>query len=241
MKAIVLFFPVGSISFPVTGNFSALLDFISVLLSEEYFIHYGYRGVLMDLSLLQPLLQDLPAPVQEEIYYRVKREVSALSYVCAPLQQLNLFLIFKNTGGFGFFKTLNGSIIQDMLDDSYVSSRELLGLNAWNLRSAFKLSFPNNILRIQPLSFKELNRTLMQVENPVKLKYLVRTKDLNYPVVLTFDRDILSDLSYREYLGCLTEAYKSKRAEPVDPDTKLVFTVVGYSNRDEVELDHEAG
>lgn len=186
----------------------------------------------MDYSTLRKIASSLTTSISEEVSTRIEREISALRYVGASLEGLAIFLILKNSGGYVLFKTIKGYIIEDMGDESYISSRELLGLNNWNYEKGFRLEFGTDDVYVKPLSFKELNRVLVKVLTPPRVTYLAHTIDNNAPVALTFDRDVISGLTYKEYLSCLKETFYRKMGERIPSDAEVVFTLVGYEDRE---------
>lgn len=132
----------------------------------------------------------------------------AFTYANESLENVEVYLVFKRTGGFRSFKTINGHIISDKLDYSYLESRELVCLPAWNVKKAYKVKFnSDNNLTITEVDWKEIHLVLFSTVEPTTVKYAIGLEDEGIPSTVTVDYSSYKGLSYNELRNCVESSY----------------------------------
>lgn len=172
----------------------------------------------MELLALESKLIDiegLKIVEMDEILNFVELNVKAFLYVKSSLSFLEVYVVLKNSGGYGIFKRVKGFIVEDKADKSYSSSRALLGIDTWDIKAVYRVGFASNdglgmnpiITKLNP---KEFKNTLQSVIRPVWSKYVAGFEEGNVPVVLSVDSKSLGRLSYRDYISCMDDSYIHK-------------------------------
>lgn len=172
----------------------------------------------MELLALESKLIDiegLKLTEMDEILTFVELNVKAFMYVNMPLSSLEVFVVVKNSGGYGIFKRVKGFIVEDKADKSYSSSRALLGVDTWDMRAVYRVGFTSDDKEgvapiVKKLTPKEFKNTLQSVIRPTWSKYVAGVEDGNIPTVLSVDSASLGRLPYRDFISCIKDSYVHK-------------------------------
>lgn len=174
--------------------------------------------------------------LREQVLESIMDRIRAYNYGNVSLEDIEIYCVILNVGGVKLMTTLKGYIVADMLDKSYIFSRELICTSNWNFKQIFKLSFVddgNNVaFKIKTLKRKDFQAVLFNVVEPKALTYTViyRGKEKSYGKVQV-DLSYFDTMDYEKYLSCLVDAFhhnsKIKR-DGVD-ETAYKFHIVDYA------------
>lgn len=155
--------------------------------------------------------------------------VKAFTFANKPLTSLTMYVVVRHIGEVTIFKTINDKIIKSKLDTSYVKSRELLGLEQWNINKVYKICFGDRgAISYTSISLKQLSSVLSVVIEPHNLCYTIKLKneDSGYHVIRV-DKDLVGSVSYPELLKIVTKAYTSS-TDLKGVDDGIDIYLVGY-------------
>jgi hypothetical protein len=139
----------------------------------------------------------------------VSAQVKSFTYANESLEELVVYLVFKNTGGYRLFKTIGGFIVVDKLDSSFSESRELVCLGHWNIKKSYKITFSREQnLIIKETDYKTLHKILFSLVEPTSVKYVLGVEDCNHPAMLTVDCASYKNLGYSELKDCILASYR---------------------------------
>ena len=165
----------------------------------------------------------------------ITSNIKAFTFANKSLENLDMYIVIRNLGEAILFKTVNGKIVKTKLDIAYTKSRELIGIESWNIKKIFKLSFSNRgIVDYTSLNLKQLKAVLNDIIEPHNIYYTIkiRDKDSDYHT-LRVDRDLVAGLDHDGLMEVIKKAYES--AVGVDDiKEKLDIYLVDYvKNREE--------
>lgn len=175
---------------------------------------------------------DLREQVQEAILDRIH----AFNFSNSSLEDIDLYCVLLNVGGLKCITTIKGRIVEDMLDKSYIFSRELICTSNWNFKRIFKISFTDDgedlQLKVKTLTRKDFHFTLFNTVKPKSLVYTVVFKGVEkFYGKVQVDLSYFDTLDYEKYLACLVDAFHhSTKIKRETTDLSLYkFHIVDYT------------
>lgn len=166
----------------------------------------------MDFSLLEQRLKkfDISNSDMELVEDRVTSIAKALVFANESTDKHRVYLVFKNNGTFSLFRTVDDHVINDKLGNSYSESRNVVALESWNFRCAFRLSVLGNKVNVDKVGYNEIVRVVNRVRKPKEIRYAIGVDEGFTPALVDFDLSLYSGLTYKQYKDCLLAAYKRK-------------------------------
>ena len=159
------------------------------------------------LKELEQKFQNLGVKYVGEVLTYIKNNVDAFKFAKRDLNDMRLYLILKNTGADVFFKTINEMIVYDKLDVAYSNSRELLGLENWNVRKVLRIrAYCRNeeiLFSMRSITYKSIRNLSFNVIEPATIDYVVYG-DGNFKKVSVSD-DIIRGMT----IGTLQESIRT--------------------------------
>ena len=146
------------------------------------------------------------AGVVEDVLGYITNNLKAFTYANESSDILECYIVMKNTGGFKAFKTIKGYIINDKLDNSYTSSRELVSIADWNIRGVYQVSFKDGV-GVQKISSKELHRVLFSLIEPTYIKYVLGLEEGNFTSSIMVDYLTYKHLDYDKLKQLVLSTY----------------------------------
>lgn len=149
---------------------------------------------------------------QSRVAEGVLDRIRAFSFNNSSLTDVKLYCIHLYVGGVKLLTTIRGNIVEDMLDKSYIFSRELICTSQWNFQRILCISFSDEeglTVHVKTVTKKELYEVLFNVIKPTEITYTVvytQEKRKHYGKVQV-DIEYLGKLDYYEYLLYLVDAY----------------------------------
>lgn len=151
--------------------------------------------------------------VEAEVVQYIEMESLACVYSGEDISNFTFIVVLRGDGKVGYFKTIQGVIIEDEADRAYTNSRELVGLSDKNIDVALKVKatkvgkdgFLN--WRIDKLPVAELRRILANTRRPRMVKYVVGLGDNFSTVQMSADKSLMEGSSYKTVLDCLRVSY----------------------------------
>lgn len=137
--------------------------------------------------------------------------INAFTFANKPLSSLTMYVVIRHIGKVTIFKTINDKIIKSKLDTGYVKSRELLGLEQWNVNKIYKVTFgERGVVNYTTIGLKQLATVLNTVIEPHNLCYTVKIDGMDSAYhTIRVDKDLVGNVSYPELLKVVTKAYTS--------------------------------
>jgi hypothetical protein len=188
----------------------------------------------MELTIVRTKLlkANCTQEVIENVLNTTLANINALTYANESIENLVIYVVLKNTGGYKLFKTINGNIVAEKLDTSYSESRELVCISGWNVKGAYKITFNTSKgVYMQDIEPKEMHSTLFQYIEPTSIKYVIGVEEGNTPVTLSVNCDMYIGLSYKEFKDVVISAYKHclhKRGGKESFENEPSYYVVSY-------------
>lgn len=139
----------------------------------------------------------------------ITSNIKAFIFANKPIENLTIYVVVRNLGEAILFKTVKGKLVKTKLDMGYTKSRELVGLEAWNVNKIFKLSFGcRGMVEYNTISLKQLKTVLDDVVEPHNIHYTMRLRyeDSDYHT-LRIDRDLVAGLNYCDLMAVVRKAY----------------------------------
>lgn len=162
----------------------------------------------MDLShIKQKFLKHATLGEVEKILGSISTIVTSFIYANISLSRLSVYVVFKNSGGYKLFKTIDNKILVDKLDNSFTESRELVGLSSWNIKKIYRIRVDRDRMVLDRLKLKDLSVVLFSLIEPEGIKYVVGLEEGNTPVVLNFSNDTFNGVEYKELKDCMLASY----------------------------------
>lgn len=159
----------------------------------------------------------------------INSNIKAFTFANKPIENLTMYVVIRHIGEAIVFKTLYGKIVKSKLDMGYVKSRELFGLEQWNVNKIYKVNFgERGTLSYTTITLKQLSNVLNNIIEPYNLCYTVKIRgdDSAYHTIRV-DKDLVGSISYPELLKVITKAYTSA-LEITKIDGKLDIYLVDY-------------
>lgn len=147
---------------------------------------------------------DAVNPVVDEVV----NSRNAMLFSNTPLSNLKLYVVMRHAGVSGVVKHLKGSIVRDMLDLSYLYSRDLVCIPDWDFNKSCVLSFnADNDLCLEELSVKELKFSLFSLSEQSSLKYVAMTGGI-HPATLNMDMLVYKGVDYNTLKSLAYKSYQ---------------------------------
>lgn len=188
----------------------------------------------MELSLIENKLlkENCSHADVKAMLTTILANIKAFAYVNKPIEDLVFYAVLKNTGGYKLFKTVNGKIVVDKLDDSYSESRELVCISAWNIKKAFKVTLEQSKgVGVKEINYKDMHSVLFELVEPTSVKYVVDSEEDSLPLALTVDHDMYKGLTYEGLKNILFASYEhglNQAKGQIKTDKVLSYYVVSY-------------
>lgn len=163
----------------------------------------------------------------ESILSYTHLNMRAFTFANETLENLEIFIVLKNTGGYKLFKRVKGFVIVDKLDSSYQESREIVCIGDWNIKKIIRVRF-DSLSRdtIEITSVKDLHKVLFTLKEPTNIKYVVGIEEGGKPVSINTDTTVFKGLRYDEIKDCIDSAYR--RVSSQAKGIKLLHKPLGY-------------
>lgn len=174
--------------------------------------------------------------LRKQVMEAILDRIHAFNFSNSSLEDVEIYCVLLNVGGIKYISTIKGRIVVDMLDKSYISSRELICTSNWNFKRILRFSFKDDgddlQIKVNTLKRKELHATLFDTVEPKELMYTVilSEKDKFFGKVQV-DLSYFEALEYDDYLACLVDAFHRNtkiKKDSVDL-TAYKFHIVNYA------------
>lgn len=165
----------------------------------------------MELQHVEKRLQRDNCSVKDivSVIKTIIANVKSFTFANEDIRNLEMVIVFKNTGGYNVFKTINGKIVVDRLDKGYTNSRELVCLESWNVYKSYKLCFETGgVATLRDIESKEIHKLLFSLVEPVYVKYVIGVEEENTPVILSVDCQTFKGMQYKDMIDCILASYK---------------------------------
>lgn len=135
--------------------------------------------------------------------------LSAFTYCYRPIASLKFYMVACNVGGLNVFKTFDNVIVDDKLDPSYVTSRQLIAVDEWNIKKIVCVSFPNTEeAKVTPVTFLELYKILVNVETPTHMEYGISNG--SFIVRMAIDKEAIADMDYQSIVSSIECTFRNR-------------------------------
>lgn len=176
--------------------------------------------------------------LREQVLEAILDRIHAFNFSNSSLEDVDLYCVLLNVGGVKYITTIKGSIVDDMLDKSYIFSRELICTSNWNFKRILKFSFEDNgddlRVKIKTVTRKDFHTTLFNTVKPKELIYTVIYRGLEkFYGKVQVDLTYFDTLDYDRYLACLVDAFHHSTKIKKDKDrhdlSLYKFHIVDYT------------
>ena len=174
--------------------------------------------------------------LRKEVMEAILDRIHAFNFSNSSLEDVEIYCVLLNVGGVKFISTIKGRIVVDMLDKSYIFSRELICTSNWNFKRILRLSFSDDgdklEVHVKTLKRRDFHATLFDTVEPKNLVYTVILKGTEkFFGKVHVDLSYFETLDYDNYLAYLVDAFhhstKTKRGN-LDL-TSYKFHIVDYA------------
>lgn len=167
-------------------------------------------------QLERKLLRHLDKKSINEVVGELRYRVSAYNFGNSVIDNLTTYVADLHNGGVKVVDTLRGHIIEDMLDKSYITSRELLCNSNWNIKGIIKVTYTDDGQEIKvhtkKITRSELQEVLTNVIEPQEVTYTVVRENLEKGLVryakVHVDLSVFGVMNYVAYKDCIVDAYR---------------------------------
>lgn len=174
--------------------------------------------------------------LRKQVMEAILDRIHAFNFSNSSLEDVEIYCILLNVGGIKFISTIKGRIVVDMLDKSYISSRELICTSNWNFKRILRFSFKDDgndlQISVNNLKRRDFHSTLFDTVEPKELMYTVifSEKDKFFGKVQV-DLSYFETLEYDDYLACLVDAFhRNTKIKKDNVDlTAYKFHIVNYA------------
>lgn len=174
--------------------------------------------------------------LRKQVMEAILDRIHAFNFSNSSLEDVEIYCILLNVGGIKFISTIKGRIVVDMLDKSYISSRELICTSNWNFKRILRFSFKDDgndlQIMVNTVKRKDFHSTLFDTVEPKELMYTVifSEKDKFFGKVQV-DLSYFETLEYDDYLACLVDAFhRNTKIKKGNVDlTAYKFHIVNYA------------
>ncbi len=160
-------------------------------------------GSMSSMSkLLENKVKEVGLSNTNDVCTYINRNLQAFMESNKPLKELSFYVIVKKVGKAVVYKTVRGCIICDKLDSGYTNSRELIGLESWNVQSVLKIS-PTDLgsLVFKKINFSHVQKHLFNIVEPAIIDYAVYCGEGFKKISLS--EDITQGMSYENLVDVI--------------------------------------
>lgn len=169
--------------------------------------------------------------VAEVLEYFI-HNLRVFEYAKRRINDFSVFLVQKNVGNNIMFKTVKGLVVCDKLDIAYSNSRELIGLESWNVKRVIKINvIDKDTYHIKLLSLKDIQKLAFNTVEPSSIDYVIWYKD-NF-LKLSLDEEILKGMSFETLVEAIDAVLKKKSLPKLDVASKHLNCYVVDFYKDE--------